>query len=237
MAFRRFAIFTGAPHKELTFLQPSCATTAVGCLSPIQNHEIFSTAEPPDYCAFGGCTIDDAGHVLGYDPSTNDYAVHTIGLSSSTIELPLPTSVHVVAMNRAGKVVYVEMRSGARSIVSAVYDRLAGTSTVIPPVAATSCVHYFPLSMNNLGEVLGFTSRCASRDFYWTWDPMHGTQQVSASVPAGASKFMAYGVNDKAQILVSFEASGGAVHWGMLDAPAATRATFSSREKDVHHVR
>jgi hypothetical protein len=90
--------------------------------------------------------------------------------------------------------------------------------------------------MNDAKEILGYTSRCAGRDFYWTWDPIDGTRSVNAALPASAFTVTPLGVNDLGQILVSLLPATGPAHWGTLDPPA-TPAARPARVKGVADVR
>ena len=233
-----YPIFVTAEPAALTYLQPSCATTSTGCLEPIELLKTQTNGEPLGPCAFGGCEINARGTVVGFDPVTSDYAVSTIGAPSSLVELPLPIAPgnfgYVVALNDANQLVYFTI---GRTSASFVYNLNAGTTTPIPPVAGTSCAHYYPISINNLGEVLGFSSFCKQGSFYYTWSPVTGTQDLNLELPANAYTIKPLGINDNGQILVSLGTSGGATHWGTLDPVAAAAKTSHPRAKELHHAR
>jgi hypothetical protein len=184
-----------------------------------------SQVEPADSCPFGGCTIDDTGRILGYDPTTNQFAVRTGGASGSTVELPIVNKrgdvTYALALNDAGQIPYFYAANSPTAV--AIYNVNSETSTPVPAVAGTSCKYYYPVSINNVGQVLGFASDCSKAGFYWTWDSTHGTQELNTQIAANPYKIAALGINDNGQILVSLTTSTGAVHWGTLN-PATTAA-------------
>jgi hypothetical protein len=214
------------PPEILTSAQPS-ACPQTGCIFPIQTLKQLD-GEPRPECAFGGCTINDAGVIIATGLAAA-YELFTIGEPASLHPVKFPVDANVsadfvVTLNNANQLLYFEQSfvlPNGRPVVAKVYDIATNTATVIPPVTGTSCQHYFPISMNNLGEVLGFTSYCTSRPFYWTWDSVHGTQNLSDAVPASAYAIAPLAVNDNAQILASLTTAAGVTHWGILDPPSA----------------
>jgi hypothetical protein len=231
-----YPIFVTAEPEALTYLQPSCATTQAGCLEPIELLKTQANGEPLGPCAF--CAINARGTAVGFDPVTSEYAVSTVGAPSSLVELPLPIAPgdygYVVALNDADQLVYFTIGSTSASFV---YDLSAGTMTQVPPVAGTSCAHYYPISINNLGEVLGFSSFCKQRSFYYTWSAATGTRDLDLELPPNAYTIKPLGINDNGQILVSLGTAGGATHWGTLDPVAASAKTPHLRAKELHHAR
>jgi hypothetical protein len=217
-------------------LQAGCTSGAAGCLETlnfIYNHKL--NGEPAVQCPFGGCTITDGGTVLGFDAVANAYALYTGGAANVSQDLPLPfLRSYVVSINDARQVLYFSPSSPG--VVPSVYDVAAGTSVGVPPVAGTSCANYYPISMSDTEEVLGYTSRCSGRDFYWIWDPVNGTRNVNAALPESAYTVTPLGVNDNGQILVSLLPATGPAHWGTLDPPQSP-ATRRARPKGVTHVR
>ncbi len=226
-------LFVTAPGETLSFLQPSCATTATGCLSAVEFLRKRSDGQPTGQCAFGGCTINSSGTVLGVDPDTSTYALYTNGVAGSKIDLPLTVGKYgyVVALNDANQIAYFG------GPTAALYDAHAGTTTTIPPVAGTSCVYYTPISLNNAGTVLGFASDCKGKPFYFTWDAVHGTPNLGLQIPANAYTIKAFGINDRGQILVSLQTSAGATHWGTLDPAAASVTPPRARAKEQRRAR
>ena len=223
-AYTQSELAVGAAGDTFAFVRPACAGAASStlCPLPIQSLKPFPNGQPTGYCPFGGCTIDDDRNVLGVDAHTNSYLIARVGVPSSAKDLALSSSVHAIAMNQTGKILYeYTVTSGAGIVGAAVFDIASATSTVLPPVSGTSCGYYYPISMNHTGEVLGFTASCKASHFYWTWDAIHGTREVTAPVPAGGTSFEAYGVNDAGAILVSFAAPDGTTHWGMLQPPSS----------------
>ncbi len=232
-------VAVGAAGDTFAFVRPACADAASSalCPLPIQSLKRFSNGQPTGYCAFGGCTIDDDRNVLGVDAQTGSYSIARVGVPSSAKDLALSSSVHAVAMNQPGKILYgYTVTSGAGIVGAALFDIPSATSTVLPPVSGTSCDYYYPISMNHTGEVLGFTGACKASHFYWTWDAVHGTREVTAAVRAGGKSFQAYGVNDAGAILVSFAARDGTTHWGTLQ-PAASGNAAEATNRSSFHVR
>jgi hypothetical protein len=223
-------LFVTAPGERLAYLQPNCSAT-VGCIVAIQFLLKRSDGQPTGQCAFGGCSINASGTVIGVDTAT--YALYTNGVAGSKVDLPVPAGRFgaVVALNDASQITYF---IGPTAFL---YDANAGTTTAIPPVAGTSCGYYTPISLNNSGTVLGFASDCKSKPFYFTWDPGHGTQDLNLQIPANAYTIKAFGINDNGQILVSLRTSAGATHWGTLDpagAPATPRGMGAKERRHAH---
>ncbi len=231
--------FTSTSPETLSLLNPACFTATSGCLSPIQLYGRLLGGKPTGQCGFGGCTVNDAGLFLGYDYLTSQYATYKTGAAPATTELPLNIVADgAVAFNDANQIAYYAPSDSARDTTeSVVYSLTTSTETVIPPVAGTSCKNYYPISMNDLGEVVGFTTVCSARTFYWTWDPVHGTRDLNTELPAGAPRIQAFGVNDKGQILVSLTSPTGVVHWGTLDPVAPAATAHPPQSKDGRHVR
>ena len=229
-------MFVTAPPELMNILQAGCVKEKSFCLEPLQllRPSFHLDGEPLPQCPFGGCTINDGGNVLGvgynigFGSSYGSYAVYSIG-SSSLDDLRTSLGIgpnYLVSINDANRILFFQQTYLAPlnvPVSANVYDIATGNVTTIPPVAGTSCQHYFPISMNDAGEVLGFTSYCTRKAFYWTWDPVHGTQNLSAAIPVNAYSIKPLGVNDNAQILVSLQTAAGVTHWGTLDplAPAA----------------
>jgi hypothetical protein len=237
-AFTQAQLAVGAASDTFAFVRPACADAASSALCPIsiQSLKPFSNGQPTGYCAFGGCTIDDDGNVLGVDAQAGSYLIARIGEPSSARDLALSSSVHAVAMNQPGTILYgYTVTSGTGIVGAALFDIASATSTALPPVSGTSCAYYYPISMNHTGEVLGFTGSCKAAHFYWTWDAIHGTREVTAAVPIGGTSFEAFGVNDAGAILVSF-AIDGTTHWGMLQ-PSASGTVRQLNHPGSFHVR
>ena len=238
-AFTQPELALGASGDSFAFVRPACADAASSafCPAPIQLLKPFSNGQPTGYCAFGGCTIDDDGNVLGVDENAASYLIARAGVPSSAKDLALSSSVHAVAMNQPGKILYgFTVTSGAGIVGAALFDIASATSTVLPPASGTSCNYYYPISMNHTGEVLGFTGGCKGSHFYWLWDAIHGTRAVTATVPKGGTSFAAYGVNDAGAILVSFAAPDGTTHWGTLQ-PGASGNVRQAPHPESFHVR
>ncbi len=239
-------MFVTAPPEFMNILQAGCVSFKSFCLDPLQllPPSFQHDGEPLPQCPFGGCSINDSGNVLGYDGAYGNlqrhygssYGVYSIGSGSLTSLYGLDSlsPVFLVSMNNANQILYFRQTyvdPNTYPISANLYDVATGAVTIIPPVAGTSCQHYFPISLNNAGAVLGFTSYCKQKAFYWTWDPVHGTQNLSAAIPVNAYSIKPLGINDNAQILVSLQTAAGATHWGTLDPLAGTGAHASNLKK------
>jgi hypothetical protein len=227
---------TAGAGSALATLQTPAAANA----PPIHNlRPIAPTYYPayPNPCAFGGCTINAANEVLGFDaltqtpyPETTTLAVYTVGNAASLRHLPLsgpilapfPEEDTPVAFNNADRLVYLDSTTNE----PAVLDIDTGTKTRLPvlPAGCPSYAEGVPLSMNDLGEVVGFNLNCTAPSAYWTWDPVHGTQYLASEIPPSAYTIYPLGVNDIGQILVQLVDANNVDYWGTLDpvhAPAA----------------
>jgi hypothetical protein len=135
-------VFTTA-SRVMTVLQPACGKPAAGCIGGIPQGPL--SVPIPQTCAFGGCTIDDSGRILGFDGLNSQFAIRTIGSSAATIDLPIYNTQYadgyVLGMNDAGQIPYIY--TGTPNTTS-VYDGTSATSTLIPPVTGTSCKHDDP---------------------------------------------------------------------------------------------
>jgi hypothetical protein len=227
----------------------STTTGAAGSLAPLQPlpsgvgpalHVLAPTYELP--CPFGGCAINDRSEILGFDFYTiNDgaatVALYTVGEPSSLVHLPLADSVGYdggpdvpsadsfpVAFNDLDQLLYLDATLEA----PAVYDADTGVRTIVP-VSGPGCGPPVPLSLNNLGEVLGTFAYCAT-PIYYTWDPVRGTQYLSAQIPANAYTIYPLGVNDNGQILVKLTTSASVTTWGTLDPVVPTGARARRRK-------
>jgi hypothetical protein len=230
----------------------STTTGAAGSLTPLQPlatgigpalHVLAPTYQNP--CPFGGCAINARNEVLGFDFLTiNDVAatvaLYTVGEPSSLVHLPLSDSVGYdggpvpnassfpVAFNDIDQLLYLDATLEA----PALYDADTGVRTIIPVAAGPDCGLPVPLSLNNLGEVLGTFQYCAT-PIYYTWDPVHGTQYLNTQIPANAYTIYPLGVNDNGQILVKLTTSSSVTNWGTLDPVAASDA----KPRRGRHVR
>ena len=224
------ALMLTAPGERLVNLQSTCSAD-VGCIVALQFLLKRSDGQPTGQCAFGGCTINASGTVIGVDTSASTYALYT-DPAGSKVDLPLAVGKYgeIVALNDASQIAYF---IGSTALL---YDAIAGTTTAIPPVAGTSCGYYTPVSLNNAGTVLGFASDCKSKAFYFTWNAARGTQDLNLQIPANAFTIKALGINDNGQILVSLRTSAGATHWGTLDPAGASATPRRAGAKEQRHV-
>ncbi len=236
-------IFVTKPPELLTLLQPDCAMAANSCLEPLQISQThLLDREPTPQCAFGGCTINDGGTVLG--TSNDGMELYQVGVPSSLRALPPNFDpgygpIYFIALNDADQLLYFkkDFYAAGEPVNAKILNVADGHVTVIPPVPGTSCHNYFPISINNAGEVLGFTSYCTRRAFYWTWDPQNGTQNLSAALPPNTYTIRPLGINDNAQILVALETPAGLTHWGTLDPLTKTGSSHARNSKDARHAR
>ena len=183
----------------------------------------------PNPCAFGGCTINAANEVLGFDALTRTaaqtftLAVYTVGNPASLRHLPLsgpilapsPAEDTPVAFNNADRLVYLDSTTNEPAVLD--IDTGAKTRLPVLPAGCPASAQGIPLSMNDLGEVVGFNAGCATPNVYWTWDPLHGTHYLASEIPASAYTIYPLGVNDNGQILVALVDANGVDDWGTLD--------------------
>ncbi len=127
-------------------------------------------------------------------------------------------------------------------IIAAVY-KSGANGWVELPALQDSCSEHYPLSMNNVGEVLGEETDCSdqSDSGYWTWDPTNGVQPVTMPQTSAYTGSQLLGVNDNAQLLASLDANNGTVHWGTFDpvsgSSGAIRRTGAGATQRVHALR
>ena len=233
---------TKSAGSALATLQTPAAANA----PPI--HNLLPTAPTyypayPNPCVFGGCTINAANEVLGFDALTQNgatqaatLAVYTVGNAASLRHLPLsgpiiapaPEENTPVAFNNADRLVYLDSTTNE----PAVLDIDTGATTTLP-VLPPGCAAYaqgIPLSMNDIGEVFGFNSGCTTANAYWTWDPAHGVRYLASEIPASAYTLFPLGVNNNGQILVQLVDANGVDYWGTLD-PVSPPAAHSKATK------
>jgi hypothetical protein len=160
---------------------------------------------------------------------------YVYGQTTSGTDLSINYYSGYFAINNAGQVDYTVQNSAGTLVNTAIYTIKGGTTTTVPALPGNSCTYYNPISMNNSGHVLGYTSNCSvsSDSVYWTWDPVNGTKNLNAEFSATAyASVMALGLNDNGQILVSLETTAGSYHWGLLIPPAAkTKASRGERAR------
>jgi hypothetical protein len=214
----------------LTLLQsPASGQVPIHYLLPLQ---ATNTA-----CPFGGCYINDLGQVLGYDffsvnvtANTSAAAVYTPGNPSSIVDVPIELlgsygePYDVMALNNSGQLLYNSNPKPYNQPIPELYDISSGKKTRIP-VATASCPsasYGHPISLNNEGAVLG-SYICGSSLRYFTWDPVHGAQDLNSQIPPNKySTVYPLGINDHGQILVALYVDGKSYYdWGTLDPIAA----------------
>ncbi len=197
-------------------LQPTCTTQKRGCgvLDPTASYF------PPDFsllCPFGGCRITNSGSTLLYDEATGHYEVLYRG--GAYLDLPqyiVPSQYYPIMINNAGKVLFAEENFPGDVVTTSVQQVGANHATQVPAISGSSCQDYVPLSMNNKGEVLGYTKTCPSNDAtFFTYDSRNGTQDLKTLIPVGSPPIQAYAVNDNGEILISTN-TNFPYHWGIL---------------------
>ena len=230
---------TKSAGSALATLQTPAAANA----PPI--HNLLPTAptyDPafPNPCAFGGCTINAANEVLGFDALTKNLAtqtytlaVYTVGNATSLRHLPLSGSLSPqddtpVAFNNTDRLVYLDSMTNE----PAVLDIDTGAKTTLPvlPAGCPAYAQGIPLSMNDLDEVVGFNTGCTATNAYWTWDPVHGVRYLASEIPASAYTLFPLGVNNNGQILIRLVDPNGVDDWGTLD-PVSSPAARSKATK------
>ncbi len=198
--------------KKFGLLQPKCTTTVAYCL------EVSASLT---YCAFGGCLISNSGQVFGTDAYTSNYEIYTVS-SGVSQDLALPSPEGQFDLNNNNQLLFATYSSGG-DFGTHVYNIASKTVTNIPALSGSPCRSYFPLSLSNAGEIVGYTADCGSgQSVYFTWSAASGTQNLSAEIPSSSYSAIApLGVNDSGQILVALTTSSGTTHWGTLNPSAA----------------
>jgi hypothetical protein len=212
-----------AATSTLQPMQPQCVTVGQAlCAAP--------NFAPTASCPFGGCSINDSGLILGWDPhaATPSLMTYTYGQSTSAKDIPIvgPQLYGDAFINNAGQIAYSAYNSALTNVVAYVYSSATGATTAIPSIPGNSCADYVPISFSNLGQVLGLTENCgAFTDYiYWTWDPVNGTQNLATEFSiTGYSTVTPLGVNDGGQILASLVTNADVTGWGTLNPPAGAR--------------
>jgi hypothetical protein len=191
---------------SLALAQPQCSVYQALC----------ADNEYADYlCPFGGCEINDAGLIMGYDDYTGVEMVYSYGGSGKD----LPFNNDTTALNNANQILYSGYScSGSCAYATNLYSLKTGSTTPIPTPKNSSCTGVYGLSLNNLGEVLGETTGCAAESdyVYVTWTAKGGTKVLNSEIPANAYESLEpIGVNDSGEILLALF-TPTAEHWGLL---------------------
>ena len=236
--------FVTKAGSALNVVQPTCSTVRLGCAG----FPAFGSGQPQG-CGFGGCQITSDGKLFLIDLFTGSYELVSPDGTTQDIELgadvvPNIYDIGAPSINGAGQILYTSQTvvAGVLKLAPRIYQ-LGGAVVTVPPIAGKSCTQYIPLSFSNTGEVLGVAYDCGTDNTYFTYDTVHGTQDLTPALPtSGFFTLSPIGVNDKGQILVDFElSSGGAVHWGVLSPPRVSargqagkrNVTTASRAKTV----
>jgi len=240
------AYFYPADTLELSGPQFLTAAGATDYLAPLESpvasqppvHYVVPQLNyNPNPCAFGGCYINDLNEVLGADyfsaaSSHPTEALYTVGVPSSLRVLPISSAYCCVpvALNNQNQILFNAAGRGSEPVPT-IYNVTTGkmkralTATQTCPKGLTG----YPIGLNNKGEVLGsYAGHCTST--YFTWDAVHGTQQLDPQLPANDyTRIYALGVNDNGQILVNL-VKGNVYDWGTLD-PVVPPATTKSHSR------
>lgn len=222
-AYPQFVANAGA----ISVAQPYCTTVAQYCASPVQN--------TLSGCAFGGCSINDSGTVLAIDPSNGELMTYAPGAQRSGADYAAIPAAYLVGgeqLNNAGQILYSAYDKAHAHIYSYVYTASSGASSIVPAIAGSTCADYYGISLNNLGQILGYTGNCTNPNdsIYWTWDPADGIQNLNAEIPSNSySGIIPQGINDNGSILVSLIVPpAGLYDWGTL-APTPAARTHNRR--------
>ena len=171
--------------------------------------------------------------MLGIDYYTDDLMVATVGQPSSAQDLTVPGSSweSPTGINNLNEVAYYQYTSsGPPYSLSYQYTVGASAATEIAPASQWYCNNWYPLSQNNLGEVLGIGYTCQHdgltySSLYWTWTPAGGMSILNTQIPPsnGYDQILPLGVNDLGQILVQLYTNTGNYDWGMLIPPTSNQ--------------
>jgi hypothetical protein len=204
------AFLRPAGQNSLTLLQPSCTTPSAHC----------GTLEHVTTCSFGGCLITSDGSVL-LEESSGNYELLAPGGKTQTLGLIGSLFAYLPTVNNAKQVLYATYPANATGPLAYILDLKTGRTKTIPPVPMKNCLGFSPLSMSNNGRVLGYAACAASLDpFFFTYDPVHGTQSLAPKLPAGTGSVEPFAINDSGQILIMIVTSANVVHWGILQPPS-----------------
>ncbi|MBV9103343.1 MAG: hypothetical protein JO060_07110 [Candidatus Eremiobacteraeota bacterium] len=197
-------------------LQPGCKTFGPLCMSNVLQD--YNT--PGSTCPFGGCGLNDNNVVLGLDNYSSNLMVATVDSPTSSTDLPIQWGpAYPAGINDANQVAYGYQQPSSNAIAAFIYAVGASQPVALGTISGSDCVEYFPISLNNLGDVLGYNAACqTSSPTYWLYDHTSGTMSdLMAAVPHNHySRVTPLGINDNAQILVELSARNGE-HWGTLD--------------------
>jgi hypothetical protein len=219
---------------------PACSTSgnsmAGACFEPVRYY---------DECPFGGCEHNENGLFLGaasnnpgfwylYNPSTNS----GISVADFIDEGEFSPSLYAPQLSDYGLVVfetYPSFGSQAPQTALAVYS--IASQAWNERIGLADCTGISqPISMNNLGEVLGYAVGCPDGNEYFTWDPENGTQVVQGPPSGRFTSIYPLGVNDNGQILISAQtSSSNGTYWGVLNPDA--NSTSSLRRTSANSPR
>jgi hypothetical protein len=214
-------------------LQPQCVGLTEACLEP---NDILTS------CHFGGCSIDNAGLLLGSDRATRRPMTYTYGRPDSGRDLPFAYSAPSnpltpqLVLNDSGQVLYNTLVSGA--VVPYVFAIATSQSKRIPPLPNNSCSSYIASSMNDEGDVLGYTTTCTQPGdaVFWTWSARGGIVNLNARVQLGPySSVYPIGINNHGSILAMlYRSTSNDGDWGTLEPisadPLPLNKTLPSRQ-------
>ena len=210
--------------------ESAAGPTIVVAQQQCTSYRLFCALNVPDNryaCSFGGCQINDAGTILGFDAQSGHLLTRTFGEPMSGRHLPIVAApatalVNGELINDADQIAYSVIATAPPNRISSyVYSIAHETTTPIPTLKGSSCAQSVLISLTNTGEVLGLAQQCAnSKDnVYFIWDPVRGTRNLSALIPSDPqySAIFPVGENDKGQFLLNLTLKSGAVHWGILE--------------------
>jgi hypothetical protein len=199
----------------LSLLQPSCALGA-GCVDVYPN--TFQQ------CPFGGCTITANGSIFLSDV--------LIAPNGSTQVIKLDSNADSIQINNSNQIMY---RDGQHTEI---YKIGTGTLTSVPQIPGSSCQVVAPLSFNDAGTVLGYTSSCTkATDYtYFIYDPKNGTRNLIAELPSGNASVTPVGINNNGQILVGLTLPSGIVHWGVLNPVTAQEPKYRPTSRFMSRI-
>ncbi len=223
-----FALRGGRKPENFKALQAEqCVTVVRFCMIYNSQADAVSFA-----CGFGGCTINDKGVVLGEDDYNSLYMTLPLGDPSAAVDLPIGPGTGAFAaagINNAGQIAYAQFIG---LYLPFMYTVGAAAPVPLGILPDSGCRAYFPLSENNNGDVLGLGLCPPTGTAYWTWDSVHGMQNLADQVSLGSKYkgFAPYGINDHGNILVLLVPQSGPQHWGML-VPSENRARHIAHQQ------
>jgi hypothetical protein len=223
---------------RLSQLQPQCNSSHGG---PLCMSYIVGAYNGEGRCPFGGCAINDSNVVLGVDDYTGNLMVYTVGNPSSAADTPISWGpAYPAGINNANQIAYAYYNYSSQTLPAFIYQLGASAATWLGTIPGSDCQDYLPLSLNNVGDVMGYDDDCSSSpETYWVYD--HTTQtmvDLATEIPPSNhyNEIYPLGINDNGQILAALYPQSGGIHWGFLNPGGSARRAPHGAHLPMHGV-